>query len=783
MRNTTNKLDILSQNKEINQLDNTEDLFHNNEYFTSYAGETKHNPPLIKEWSNGVYSFNKNNDKILPIADTIVDRLIKSYFSMIPLHKGKKTKRTQRRTRRLSLDRILVSKPEIKHTNSKVIITVYLYNKNKKIIINKLKKLYKNFTLKLYKPLVTAAKGQVTARGGVTNKTSSLSSKNRNNLKNTNFKFKARLPRLGQGFSLARVAHLGELGSEAVNKMHKANIANTNNLNNINAQYNELDNSGINKKFKLTNNVTERSKHLNNEVNKPSLNINKDFSSRRLDLVNKNETYNKENLSNLNTKRIIILRKKRIFPIKVKGKLVLAVTNKVSKTYTKKMSKTQSRNSNMLNTSYSVKFANRLKTRLSRFILKNVDKSNKNNNLSLKNKYAFLANRYYSLTNKYRLYSEKNLLSYNNSYYVYYHNILNNNSNTTNKKSIFMPSRVKSLKNVKHIKNIMQKLRGYYKLFYINNTYNNSDIFFNKGWVETAKQKYLYKLLKNPLTVSNYINKNSVSSSLKQKSSALRYNKRENLLLARNKIKTITQKGIEIVKRVRRHKNFLFRILKWNDNNFINYENKFYNKYIKKVYSKELLYLYYIKMLSLNTVKFKNWFLIGLKKVISKLYNKKVEFNFVNLKTIYLNSDIFSNAIAIKLKNRKNSLLPVLKKALTLVNIPSINNVLSYDNNYVNNNDEQNKLGTIKNILNTVKYKSVFGVRFEVAGRLSRRLTASRSVFKLRYKGSLKNIDSVYKNKPIAILRGNLKSNIQYTNVNTKTRNGAFGLKGWVSSH
>ena len=77
----------------------------------------------------------------------------------------------------------------------------------------------------------------------------------------------------------------------------------------------------------------------------------------------------------------------------------------------------------------------------------------------------------------------------------------------------------------------------------------------------------------------------------------------------------------------------------------------------------------------------------------------------------------------------------------------------------------------------------VSGVRFEASGRLTRRLTASRAVFKYRYAGSLKNIRSSYNNKSSVLLRGHSKSNLQYVLINSKTRNGAFGLKGWVSSH
>jgi hypothetical protein len=74
------------------------------------------------------------------------------------------------------------------------------------------------------------------------------------------------------------------------------------------------------------------------------------------------------------------------------------------------------------------------------------------------------------------------------------------------------------------------------------------------------------------------------------------------------------------------------------------------------------------------------------------------------------------------------------------------------------------------------------GVRLEARGRLTRRFTASRSVFKVKWKGSIKNLDSSYKKLSSVILRGHVKSNVQYTVINSKTRNGAFGLKGWISS-
>ena len=80
-------------------------------------------------------------------------------------------------------------------------------------------------------------------------------------------------------------------------------------------------------------------------------------------------------------------------------------------------------------------------------------------------------------------------------------------------------------------------------------------------------------------------------------------------------------------------------------------------------------------------------------------------------------------------------------------------------------------------IINDLKYKNVTGFRLEAKGRLSRRYTASRSVRKLRYNGNLLNFESSYKGLSSVILKGNLKSNIQYTKLNSKTRIGNLWYK------
>ena len=77
-----------------------------------------------------------------------------------------------------------------------------------------------------------------------------------------------------------------------------------------------------------------------------------------------------------------------------------------------------------------------------------------------------------------------------------------------------------------------------------------------------------------------------------------------------------------------------------------------------------------------------------------------------------------------------------------------------------------------------MRYKHTTGFRIEMKGRLTRRNTASRSIYKLSYKGNLMDLNSSRKGLSSVILKGNMKPNIQYTKLSSKTRIGSFGLKG-----
>jgi len=196
---------------------------------------------------------------------------------------------------------------------------------------------------------------------------------------------------------------------------------------------------------------------------------------------------------------------------------------------------------------------------------------------------------------------------------------------------------------------------------------------------------------------------------------------------------------------------------------------------LKKFFKLQKVLFNYTKIVNFNKSKFNNLILnlknLGLINLIQKIYDKKIEIKLIELKSIHLNSDVFSSAVALKLRDRKNKAVRILRRAiLQMVKIPDLHTLITFDDNIQNMNKN--------NILNTIKQQVVSGVRFETSGRLTRRLTAMRAVFKYRYVGSLKNIRSSFNNKSSTMLRGNVKSNSQYTIINSKTRNGSFGLKG-----
>lgn len=262
------------------------------------------------------------------------------------------------------------------------------------------------------------------------------------------------------------------------------------------------------------------------------------------------------------------------------------------------------------------------------------------------------------------------------------------------------------------------------------------------------------------------------------------------------------------------------------------YEISYLKGYVSRSLRRQMLSIYLLQLASFNESKFESKYLLPLTGLIRKVYSapgdaslqqKEVEFNFVNLRYPYLNSSLFSSTLVTKIRNRKTKLLRVLRASLAMFKVPRLEaeqratiykeiynrerrpqnlkvdddrafvpalmenaTPLKYDTTIGRAKDNLHMISDSSNLVNTtlksIKNRAVSGIRLEVAGRLTRRYTAARSLFKLRYKGNLKNMDASYKGLSAVLLRGHAKSNLQYTKTGSNKRIGSFGLKGWVSS-
>nr|QIM59405.1 ribosomal protein S3 [Tolypocladium sp.] len=253
----------------------------------------------------------------------------------------------------------------------------------------------------------------------------------------------------------------------------------------------------------------------------------------------------------------------------------------------------------------------------------------------------------------------------------------------------------------------------------------------------------------------------------------------------------------------------------------LEYLNKFIelkNLYLKKVWSiiiskywKTYLKLLrkYDLMYSLNQYKFNKQMLLPiLSNILNKIIGKKVEYNIINLKSIAYNTDLFTNALSLKLKKKRMNYIKSMFSILNRAYLPKINTIKErtlaknvdlfldkykdlkiISNLSVSSNNNLDKLlGGSSNtkevhntIYNSIGYKNMGGIRLEVKGRLTKRYRADRSIYSLKWKGGLKNVDSSFKRLSSVLFRGNSKSNVSYSLSNSKRRIGAFAVKGWIS--
>ena len=129
--NNTNSINIKEENFQIlNKVDKNE---YKNLIFY---------PSSTKEWFNSVYSYNKSYIKSLIAIDVTANILFASYFNMLENKIKVLFKRRRHNKSRYSANKIYVSRTETKHTNTKLVILLYVYNKQKLNYLLKLKKRY-----------------------------------------------------------------------------------------------------------------------------------------------------------------------------------------------------------------------------------------------------------------------------------------------------------------------------------------------------------------------------------------------------------------------------------------------------------------------------------------------------------------------------------------------------------------------------------------------------------------------------------------------------------------
>lgn len=928
-------------------------------------------PPSVKQWINSVYSYNKNFIKSLPVLDSIVNKIIKSYFSINPLDNnpaGKRSRLLVRRFNRLSLNKILISKSEIKHFNDKIFITIFIFNKRKKSLLYKLKTLYNNMLFNINSISFTKKVG-LRNKKNITNKKIFIL----NNIEKKLIKS-----------SEARYLKNNK------NKMLKKFFFNLNNKHGLKQKIIGGYHSNLNKKlnFAIRNLLVEKfyKKYICNK--KVSLNLkNINLLSKKINqsyiFDNINTTYNNSLLKNKHIAFLVKNREYSRFKLVKKNKIYLLFKlNKLKKnTFNKLFVKSNFSSGLYLN---NLPWNSIEKTKALKLNIASLSKTNKilrNTSLKKSKMYLFyknynalqlysynsykqysahcVNNKYYNLMYKYsnnsQIKANDNILSYkflketitnnismfikntekknNNNIYIkilnYYVNSINkyklyNNTTSNDLITVFPIDSNKLTKSYINLHSIqfklplskeninknflcktpllsIDKLKALYALtssynnintlienkLIIKKLYKNNLIFTYKILKKYLNNKYIYKLLHlnnyneiNKLIIKKFktsnffapLDKNfannyysnaifGLTSLNKMKTNDFNFKKQIYTPLMVNNYKTfkdydncfnfLTIKLEKINKFFELYKNIISGLMPINVSiNFSTYVekniiNRYKAEFIKELLNIELLYIYNLRLVSFNNNIFKDWFLNKLKFIISKVYNKKVIFNFISLKYIYLNSDIFTQAIAIKLRNsRINRLSNVLSKAIKTVsnaNIISITNdmhnpVYKYIENHFNkklflhkelfsdskflvnptdikkkeiinsfsiiDNLQKNtnlnfrfddfkpsylkirRLNQIQaNTINFIKHKSVFGVRIEASGRLTKRSTASRSVYALRYKGGLKHNVILNKTESATRLKNNRISNLQFTRINSKTRNGSFGLKGWVNSN
>lgn len=374
------------------------------------------------------------------------------------------------------------------------------------------------------------------------------------------------------------------------------------------------------------------------------------------------------------------------------------------------------------------------------------------------------------------------LREWKNSIYVYNKDSINLIPSATT----HVNSLIKNYFNLynKHLEAKMRKKRLLLRLRRL----SSNRIYISNGEFKHTNNKVIINLYAFNRQKNNYL-----SILKKQYLKALLPKKINNseIVVLVNRLKLMNKKAMDTLKSVKENNNLLAKslntIFKNKNSNadsldhIIKYTNSFYKDFLIKSLKRVKMYFFYKQLLHINKSKLSYTYLQYLKNNLENIYNKNVEFNIIDMKRFYLNSDILTDSFAVKLTRKRTKLVKYLTRLKDKVNVrKNVFNMKPYNNLGAKQNVSNNELMLKDYIIDNLKYKHVTGFRLETKGRLTKRYTASRSAYKLKYKGSLTDVDSSYRGLSSVLLKGNLKSHAQYTKLKSKTRIGSFGIKGWV---
>lgn len=386
--------------------------------------------------------------------------------------------------------------------------------------------------------------------------------------------------------------------------------------------------------------------------------------------------------------------------------------------------------------------------------------------------------------------------------------------------------------NIKHMS--LKRRHSLLRRVYVSNAeikHTNNKVIITLYVLNTQK-KVLYK---------RYMKSKRFFDSLKLKILSLQRNFFENRIkflkdqligkVLETKLSKVLEFKFELLNKIMNYSNLSFN--RYIKNNVL---NKF--KFVRKInIIRRHVYGY-----KLNKFKFEEiYFLSKLNNLLVKILNKKIEYNIINLKSLVYNTDIFTKALALKLTKKRFHVLSGINSIIHRAKLPKVNtvkeradlrnlkdrnlvhnvykdghllsnlstdkdffmflrNMYNVQNKYLrsqtlkltsekSNNPSYTLIGinnmrkTIqKSTFDEIQHKNMGGIRLEVKGRLTRRYRADRAVYKIKWKGGLKNIESSFNRLSSGLYRGHLKPNVTYSIANSKRRVGAFAVKGWISS-